>query len=69
MTHTYLLCSHCIGRNRSEYMMRCESIKEMPDAKRLKVRVFGDRFWKQEAGKETSRIRYVDKSRVVETPW
>ena len=56
-----LACAHQIGKNRQEYFMRCEIIKEMPDDG-LKVKVFGDRFWK---GSNKTSIRYVNASRVI----
>jgi len=41
--------------------MKCEIIKKMT-GDRLKIKVFGDRFWKD--SNKTS-IRYVDASRVI----
>ena len=58
---THLLqCSHCFGRSRKKYLMKCIVIKEMPDTLRLKVLVFGDLFW----GGEQQKIRYINKHRV-----
>lgn len=57
-----LICRHVIGRNATDYLMDCEVIKKMPDG-RLKVRVFGERFWRDR--KDRVRIRYVDSSRVI----
>ena len=60
---THLLrCAHQVGRNRTEYQMPCVILKKMP-GQRVKIRVFGERFW---AGRDArSRIRYVSKSRVT----
>lgn len=57
-----LACAHQIGRNRQEYFMKCEIIKEMP-GDRLKIKVFGDRFWK---GSDKISVRYVSANRVVQ---
>lgn len=54
-----LACRHQICRNGRDYYMRCDILKVMPDG-RLKVRVWGDRYWKS----EKNRIRYVEASRV-----
>lgn len=59
-TH-YLQCRHCIGPNCRSYVMRCHVLKTMADG-RLKVKVYGDRHWKDRGG--LSKIRYVDSSRV-----
>ena len=57
----YLLkCAHQIGRNRQEYLMECDVLKRMPNG-RLKIRVYGDRFWKR----DKQRIRYVESTRVI----
>ena len=62
MSPTHLLsCSHVIGGNRKRYSMPCDVIAVMPDG-RVKVRVYGDRNWKNTQDK--SRVRYVDASRV-----
>lgn len=61
----YLKCAHVIGRNRAEYLMRCDVLKEMPDG-RLKVRVYGDRNWANTD--HLSRVRYVDRHRVIKNP-
>jgi len=61
-----LRCKHCIGRNCKDYTMDCEILKEMPDSKRYKVRVFGERFWdRTQKYKDKQRIRYVDKERII----
>lgn len=63
MEPTHLLeCSHCIGKSRKEYTMKCLILKEMPDGKRLKLLVFGDMFWKDTL--HIQKTRYVDKARV-----
>lgn len=57
----YLLkCVHFYGRGGTEYLMPCDVLKAMPN-QRLKVRVFGNRFFKD----DTSRVRYVDSHRVI----
>jgi len=57
----YLLkCAHQVGRSRHEYLMECDVLKRMPDG-RLKIRVYGDRFWKR----DKQRIRYVESVRVI----
>ena len=61
-TH-YLVCSHCIGPNCKEYVMRCILIKEMPD-ERVKLVVFGERNWQNK--EHIKRIRYVPKWRLSE---
>lgn len=61
-TH-HLHCAHAIGRNRNEYTMRCHVLKEMKD-RRLKVLVFGDRYWK--GTEHISKIRYVSRGLVTE---
>lgn len=57
-----LICQHVIGSNRTEYLMRCHVIKHMPDRERVKVMVFGDRYWK--GSHHRSRIRYVHRNRL-----
>jgi hypothetical protein len=59
-----LVCTHRVGKNGSQYLMRCELLANMPDG-RLKVRVFGRMFWK--GYEHVSRIRYVEARRVI--PW
>ena len=62
-TSHWLRCAHCIGKGRRfEYDMPCILLKDMPDGKRVKVQVFGDRFWKGTS--YVSRIRYVSSDRV-----
>lgn len=57
-----LRCKHCRGRSFKRYWMRCHILKVMGDGLRLKVLVFGDRFWL--GAKDKSRVRYVDRDRV-----
>lgn len=57
-THV-LACSHCIGQNCRNYLVRCHILKTMPDG-RKKVRTFGT-MWK---GQEEKSTRYVDAYRV-----
>lgn len=62
---THLLRSHhCIGQSCKRYYQKCKIIKEMPDGKRYKLLVFGDRYWKDTD--HITRVRYVNKSRVQE---
>jgi len=57
-----LICSHVYCRNsRYDYYMKCIILKEMPNDK-LKILVFGERFWKRDDDKK--HIRYVDSYRV-----
>lgn len=55
-----LKCVHFYGRGRYDYLMPCHVLKTMPN-QRLKVRVFGNRFFKD----DTSRVRYVESYRVI----
>jgi len=48
--------------HRYEYGMDCHILKEMKDGKRVKVLVFGNRYWR--GIYPVGRIRYVDKRRV-----
>ena len=59
---THLLsCTHAMGRNRHYYYMECHVLKKMKDG-RIKILVFGDRYW---AGKEhISNTRYVGEWRL-----
>lgn len=57
-----LRCVHAIGKSRSSYLMRCHILKDMGDG-RVKVKVFGDRNWKN--SEHISRIRYVEAGRVI----
>lgn len=59
-----LRCRHQIGANGFDYQMPCEILKTMPDG-RLKIQVFGDRYWK--GRRHVSRIRYVHAFRVKES--
>lgn len=58
-----LLCRHCVGKNCRDYTMPCNILKSMPDG-RLKVQVFGDRYWIR--GLDKVSVRYVDRDRVRE---
>lgn len=60
-THT-LICRHCVGRTVKHYRMPCVLLKIMPDG-RMKVRVFGDRYWKDTL--HISHVRYVDANKVI----
>ena len=64
---THLLeCSQCYcSTSRVDYFMKCIILKEMPN-NRLKILIFGDRFWNRPSDNEKKRIRYVDKFRVKE---
>ncbi|KPW63139.1 hypothetical protein ALO80_200027 [Pseudomonas caricapapayae] len=56
-----LICQH-VCRWTKTYTMPCHVIKAMPDG-RLKVLVYGDRYWK---GREhVQRVRYVEAGRVI----
>lgn len=55
-----LICQH-VCRWTKTYAMRCHVLKTMPDG-RLKLKVFGDRNWKNRD--HISRIRYVEADRV-----
>ncbi|RMV34042.1 hypothetical protein ALP12_200207 [Pseudomonas savastanoi pv. phaseolicola] len=56
-----LICQH-VCRWTKTYTMPCHVLNAMPDG-RLKVLVFGDRYWK---GREhVQRVRYVEAGRVV----
>jgi len=57
----WLECVHAIGGNRYTYHMRCVPLKTMNDG-RLKVLVFGDRYWKNR--NSVKRVRYVPAHRV-----
>ena len=56
-----LSCKQGLCRGRIDYWMACIVLKEMPD-NRLKILVFGERYWKRHDDKK--QIRYVDKFRV-----
>ncbi|CAK3961886.1 DUF3319 domain-containing protein [Vibrio crassostreae] len=59
---THLLqCRHALGDNGKFYKKRCHILKKMPDG-RLKLQVYGDRYWKDTD--HIVRIRYVESSRV-----
>lgn len=60
-----LFCSHAVGKNGKRYYMRCHVLKIMPDG-RLKVQVYGDRYWKNTG--HVIRTRYVDSGRVIKIP-
>lgn len=60
-TH-WLHCTHVTnGRSRVDYRMPCHVLGVTPRGF-LKVRVFGERFWKDRLHK--SRVRYVSAGRV-----
>ena len=56
-----LSCRHSIGTHGMNYNMDCIPLKKMPDG-RLKILVFGERYWKGHDNKK--RIRYVNSFRV-----
>jgi len=57
-----LSCRHATNSiSGFNYLMECLILKEMPND-RLKIVVFGERYWIGYSHKK--RIRYVDKSRV-----
>ena len=58
-----LECRHAIGQNGKTYYMRCHIIKTMPDG-RLKLRVYGDRNWRDTG--HIVKTRYVEAYRVYE---
>ena len=58
-----LICRHVNGRAITNYTMNCEVMKTMPDG-RLKIKVYGERFWRDR--KDKIKIRYVDADRVIE---
>jgi hypothetical protein len=60
-TH-YLECRHAIGIRGFRYWMKCIPMKTMDDG-RIKVMVFGSRYWKD--GKDKKRVRYVAAERVI----
>ena len=53
----FIRCSHCLGSVRIPYTMKCVPLKIMPDKARVKICVFGNRYWR--TGSERKRIRYV----------
>ena len=59
-TH-YLQCAHQIGHGRTDYVMSCIPLNTVPSG-RIKVLVFGERYWKGYDDKKS--IRYVSKSRI-----
>ena len=60
-TH-YLKCKHCIGKNKYNYLMKCLILKTVKSGK-LKIIVFGNRYWKGYA--DLKRIRYVRIDRLI----
>jgi len=59
-THV-LSCSHCTGKNRKNYFMKCDLLGITKSGK-AKIMVYGERNW---ANKEhISHIRYVDQYRI-----
>jgi hypothetical protein len=60
-THN-LQCSHCIGNNRINYIMKCIPIGKITRSGKIRVLVFGDRYW---SGRDHRRhVRYVDRYRL-----
>jgi len=59
-----LSCRQGLCRSGIDYWMDCIILKEM-SGNRLKILVFGDRYWKGHDGKK--QIRYVDKFRVKQS--
>ena len=57
-----LSCRQGLCRSGINYFMNCIILKEMPND-RLKILVFGERYWKQKY-QDKRKIRYVDKFRV-----
>lgn len=57
-----LKCSHVIGKVNYKYYMDCIPLKKMSDG-RIKILVFGDRYWKGYEYKK--RIRYVKPDRII----
>lgn len=57
-----LICSHCIGRSTRYYYMDCIPVKAMKNGK-VKIIVFGDRYWKGKGG--IKRYRYVERNRIL----
>ena len=56
-----LYCRHAIGQHGRSYHMKCHVLKTMPDG-RLKIQVYGDRYWKDRM--HVVRVRYVQSDRV-----
>jgi len=56
-----LRCSHCIGKIRMPYTMKCLILKDM-DHERVKLLVFGDRYWINTD--HTKRVRYLPEWRI-----
>lgn len=65
----YINCLHQLNHG-SEiyYQMFCNILKHMPDG-RLKIQVFGYRYFYDEKYLNRCRIRYVDFCRVVRRRW
>ena len=60
-THV-LSCRHAFNQKSGyDYRMDCIILKKMPND-RLKILVFGDRYWRGYDDKK--QIRYVDRSRI-----
>lgn len=60
-TH-YLCCKHVIGCNEYSYVQKCIVLDKMSRG-RLKILVFGERYWKGHDDKK--RVRYVYSERVI----
>ena len=58
-----LKCRHAIGANGKVYYMQCHVLKTLPN-KRLKIQVYGDRYWK--GAHHIVKTRYVEACRVFE---
>lgn len=60
-----LKCRHCIGSNCKDYVMPCHIEKDMGNG-RLKIWVFGDRYWKHSL--DVKKVRYVSDYLVIDRP-
>lgn len=65
----YLNCLHQLNhKSEINYQMFCNILKTMPDG-RLKIEVFGYRYFIRKESINRSYIRYVDADRVVSRRW
>lgn len=65
----YLNCLHQLNhKSEIHYQMFCNVLKTMPDG-RLKIEVFGYRYFFYESSRNKKRVRYVDAGRVVSRKW